>query len=406
MAKSKDENELFKQDKARKERMRKKMLSFNSKHYFRLKGKTATDKSPLTGYRENRGNLVIMLVFGTIGFLTIPNLLLLPSGGLDRSWQVGLNMARIYGLQFGKDIVFTFGPLGFIYLPIFCQFNTWLISAAFCLFVHILLIYSIVIMMKKLSARPADYVLMGITLMFALSVMSIITSMEYKLLFSILILLYLSTINQFKPSRLLILCVFVSFLMAVVSLIKFNAMVITAGILLFMIVFCLYKKQLRLLCCMLFTYTVSVLVLLVMMRQKITNFPAYLLNSYEVCQGYNSAMIVDGPFRDVCVGLCVVGLLLFLLLNSILKNKPFLKYFILINLSFVFVSFKYGFMRHDARVRFFCEFAFDSLFYVYSEQKTAYLTIALFISGAHLCFNHLYFSMVPLLDNSGCFRKT
>ncbi|MGD0785246.1 MAG: hypothetical protein ABR969_05480, partial [Sedimentisphaerales bacterium] len=85
-------------------------------------------------------------------------------------------MAKVLGLQFGKDIVFPFGPLGFMYYPLYCEFNTWLISSAFCLFVHCLFIFSIIIMIKKLFIPTIDCVLMGIALMFALPQ----TSIEYK----------------------------------------------------------------------------------------------------------------------------------------------------------------------------------------------------------------------------------
>jgi hypothetical protein len=338
-------------------------------------GKAAADELPLTGYRKHRKSLIIILVFGMIGFLTIPNLLLMPSPGVDDSWVVGLNMAKIHGYQFGKDIVFTFGPLGFMYSPVFCQFNIWCISSAFSLFAHLLLIYSIVIMMKKSSASLTDYLLMGITLlMFALLITSAETSVEYKLLFSISILLYLSIVNPPSPNRLLILYVFVSFLMATVSLIKFTAIFISVGILLFMTVFCLYKKQIRQLCCMLLVYIISVLVLLVVAGQKITNFPAYLLNSYEVSQGYNAAGVINGPLKQVCVGLYAGGLLIFLLLYSILKNKPALMYFILINLGFIFVSFKHGFIRHDkAHVYIFAANAlwfFCSMYIANKKQLT------------------------------------
>ncbi|HEY6237242.1 MAG TPA: hypothetical protein VIW69_19220, partial [Candidatus Elarobacter sp.] len=33
--------------------------------------------------------------------------------GLDESWRIGLTLATKLGLSFGRDIVFTFGPLGF-----------------------------------------------------------------------------------------------------------------------------------------------------------------------------------------------------------------------------------------------------------------------------------------------------
>lgn len=40
-----------------------------------------------------------------------------PGTGLDASWQGGLYMATRAGLDFGKEIVFTYGPLGFLKFP-------------------------------------------------------------------------------------------------------------------------------------------------------------------------------------------------------------------------------------------------------------------------------------------------
>ncbi|MDR0994397.1 MAG: hypothetical protein LBN38_07540 [Verrucomicrobiota bacterium] len=37
-----------------------------------------------------------------------------PQGGLDPSWELGLNWADIKGLAFGTDVVFTYGPLYFL----------------------------------------------------------------------------------------------------------------------------------------------------------------------------------------------------------------------------------------------------------------------------------------------------
>jgi len=263
------------------------------------KSSAAAKISSHTGSVKSQRNILITFIFSIIGFLTIPNLLGLPYSSLECSWIIGLNMAKGLGLQFGKDIVFPFGPLGFMYSPYFCEFNTWLISSAFCLFVHCLFIFSIIIMLKKLFSSPIDCVLMGLALMLALPQ----TQIEYKLLFSVLILLYLSVVSPFKPKPQLILYVFVSFMMAAASLIKFTAMLVSGSILIFMVVFCLYKKQIIPLCCILFSYIGSMLILLVLTGQKIVNFPAYLLHSYELSDGYSSAMNVNGPVSEVCVGL-------------------------------------------------------------------------------------------------------
>ena len=42
---------------------------------------------------------------------------LLPQPGLDPSWLAGLYMARAEGLQFGSDVIFTYGPFGFLIAP-------------------------------------------------------------------------------------------------------------------------------------------------------------------------------------------------------------------------------------------------------------------------------------------------
>jgi hypothetical protein len=42
---------------------------------------------------------------------------LAPSAGIDPSWVEGLYMAAERGLDFGTQIVFSFGPLGFLDFP-------------------------------------------------------------------------------------------------------------------------------------------------------------------------------------------------------------------------------------------------------------------------------------------------
>ncbi len=55
------------------------------------------------------------LALGTlIALVTWPVLNTPPSIGLDASWKVGLHMAAQDGMSFGSDILFTFGPLGFL----------------------------------------------------------------------------------------------------------------------------------------------------------------------------------------------------------------------------------------------------------------------------------------------------
>ncbi len=332
----------------------------------------SADKIFPVDYIKQSRNFIITFLFLVIGFLTIPQLLRFPDSGLDRSWQIGLHMAAISKFQFGTDIIFTFGPLGFLYRPVFCEFNTWIISAAFILFVHCLLIYSITIVMKRFLVHPLDYVMMAIVLILAIPT----THLEYKLLFSISLLLYLANTNKPKTTRCLALISFVSFLIAVVSLLKFTATVISFSMIVFMVVFYFYKKYLSHLCCMLFTYIISLLILLTLTGQKIANFPTYLLNSFEIAKGYNYAMSLSGSGLDVLLGLCIISSSIFLLLNSILKRKTSLIFFLLLNAGFVLVGFKHGFIRHlsgQAQIFFANMLLVFCSFYIIHKDKLTLL---------------------------------
>jgi hypothetical protein len=53
------------------------------------------------------GGLIVALLSWQIGFQT-------PGPGVDPSWNAGLAMAAENGLRFGREVVFTYGPLGFL----------------------------------------------------------------------------------------------------------------------------------------------------------------------------------------------------------------------------------------------------------------------------------------------------
>src|ERR1700761_3460714 len=53
------------------------------------------------------GGLIVALLGWQVGFQT-------PGPGLDPSWNAGLAMAVDQGLHFGREVVFTYGPLGFL----------------------------------------------------------------------------------------------------------------------------------------------------------------------------------------------------------------------------------------------------------------------------------------------------
>ena len=51
-----------------------------------------------------------------------------PSSGLDPSWMTALNLAQVQDLQFGSDVSFTYGPWGYLTVPV--GLSTWIVATA------------------------------------------------------------------------------------------------------------------------------------------------------------------------------------------------------------------------------------------------------------------------------------
>jgi hypothetical protein len=72
-----------------------------------------------------------LIAGGAIGVLTWPYPKIAPTTHLDSSWAIALHLAVDRGLDFGRDIVFTYGPLGFLSQPVLVTNKTALAAFAF-----------------------------------------------------------------------------------------------------------------------------------------------------------------------------------------------------------------------------------------------------------------------------------
>lgn len=75
------------------------------------------------------GKRRIWIVGVLVALLTWQVTIPLPTAGPDQSWMAGLYMALHHGMDFGSEIVFTYGPLGFLSWP--GLWGGWLVIPAF-----------------------------------------------------------------------------------------------------------------------------------------------------------------------------------------------------------------------------------------------------------------------------------
>jgi hypothetical protein len=79
---------------------------------------------------------------------------LLPTTGLDPSWRAGLHVAAVEGLDFGRDLVFTYGPLGFLAYPGLFFASTATASLAFVLVAQLVLAATVLYGASRQFAPP------------------------------------------------------------------------------------------------------------------------------------------------------------------------------------------------------------------------------------------------------------
>jgi hypothetical protein len=100
----------------------------------------------LRGSEEGRlGRVLVSSPFlgAVLAALTWPIASIVPGVGPDPSWVAGLYMAHGEGLQFGRDIVFTYGPLGFLEVPALYEQGMWVLAFLYQALVQVVLATSL-----------------------------------------------------------------------------------------------------------------------------------------------------------------------------------------------------------------------------------------------------------------------
>ena len=281
----------------------------------------------------------------------MPGLLESPMSGLDPSWRIGLNMAMMKNFQFGQDIVYNFGPLGYLFQPTYVDFILWAISSSFTVIIHFLFLSTMAMLALKSSATWKQYVLLvPAALLLAMG----FSCIEYKLLLTAMILFYLIMTDQ--VGRMYGICLLVVsslILLAIASLLKFNATLISASMIIIAMAVFIYKRQLLPSVSLLLTYSGALFTLWLLTGQELSGLPVYLARSYEISSGYNAAMAIKGPVWHLYVGLAAIGIIAFTSIISIRRKKYYLPLLTLLGSGYIFMSFKHGFIRHDAHVYIF-----------------------------------------------------
>ena len=284
--------------------------------------------------------LFLLLVAG------IFNYPLYPSVDLDASWRIALGYFFKHGVQFGQDVVFTYGPLGFSMGKTYSglQFQAIVVVQLIIAVLGALVIIHEGRRLQGLSrwAFFLGFLLFGITYEDALHMLVIIL-MGFQLLRG----------DGGRWGRVVLLLA-----LTVLASIKFTNLMLAALAVGVVVGLELWRKRWREAVLVAGIFGGGFIAVWFLCGQNPLNLPEYFRSSWSISQGYTEAMGFNTPWPPLWKAFVVLGaigsyLLFHLRLNPdkprALANSAMLA-------GFVFMNWKHGFVRADGHMIgfFFC----------------------------------------------------
>jgi hypothetical protein len=272
--------------------------------------------------------------------------------GLDPSWAVGLNAARGYGLRFGSDLLYTYGPLGFLDNPLTLSRGQYILGIIFAIVaVFALWVMAYLALRRLMSPRAAALLSTAVAVLFASA-----TGPSTLLVIACAMagLLRLSTrgdLGAMRP-RIEALSVGVGSVAGLLVQIKLPAGVAALAVAVILAVADRpWRRALLNLAATSAAVLVSFLVLWRSDGQLLADLPPWLRGSLQVSAGYGEAMGYerpDGGLGYVVAGavVVVIGVLAALAARQLPRAEGL--GVVVMTATMLVFAFKTAFTRHDA----------------------------------------------------------
>jgi hypothetical protein len=351
---------------------------------------------------------VLLLGFIIIGILTIPGPYFFPRADLDASGMIGIYISQLRHFQIGLNTVSQFGPLAFLYAPVFIDPSLWFPAMLYRLGSHSLFLFSIGFLLAKSSVTWKKQLLV-FPIILALSYVNDLNGTnEYESIFSLVILLYMISVNKIGTKYEIPLLLLVSFLLSVDSFMKFNDAVASLSILAIFSIISIGTKKFRRALLAGTSYISFLVFLWIVSGQDLTNLPTWFTNNMQFTQGYTYGQAIDGSKILLFEGIIGIAFIIILSAYSFIKKIKDLSVFILLNIVLLFITFKHGYVRQDGHVLLF--FFYYGLFFLLSHiiykdesNKTKHrnkLTIKATLLGLSILFSITIVTFSPSVITS------
>jgi hypothetical protein len=262
---------------------------------------------------------------------------------LDESWMEALHSAFLNHLQFGRDIVYTYGPWGFLfggYLP-----ETHFLSSVVWLVLGIIF-WAASWRLACASFQNGFARWLWVMAFAGATTLAAFPNTDARVMCFLLFPIALHFFEEEESGKAIRSALIVS--LGLLSLVKFTVFIISAVIITTIAMDIVWRKRRFPWCVVL--YGGSIILFWLLAGQHLSSFGAYLRSSFQVTSGYTEAMSGTNPAEAAYIG-CFL-LLAFMAMGetafAMWRRLRFFTLFPLGALGFMtFVVFKNGFVRDD-----------------------------------------------------------
>ncbi|MDR2602512.1 MAG: hypothetical protein LBC53_08705, partial [Spirochaetaceae bacterium] len=334
---------------------------------------------------NNHKKLIItaFFVLMTVNFLKSLNL---PAAGagLDPSWKWAVNnIAYNHQYTFGKDVTFTYGPLGYLFES--QHYAETIIQGialnVFCVGVILLLFY--------LNYKKKMYSIQKLFI-FSLFLFIFTGIISCEWIWNIMLFFLFSTCYLLREDKRLrfplIICA--GFLSAFSLLLKFNTAVLAAALSGALALMLLLRGGKRLFAWYIGLFFPAYIAFTAagsaFFFKNINNFIVWLQMSVEIAGGFSSAMVVKGLFIFTAAAVLII---IIYLRFAYTQKKENVFALCVIGTAVLFFSFKHGFVRQDGHMlSFFTAVPFLTGFlFLFSPPSSYKKSRAMFQTTVFLC---------------------
>ncbi|HSS59890.1 MAG TPA: hypothetical protein VLK30_00340 [Candidatus Limnocylindrales bacterium] len=277
--------------------------------------------------------------------LTFPSYPVLPAIGIDPSWQIAMILAFQRHLSFGTDVIWIYGPYGWLDVPFFFDLTLPRIAILANIAGSVLFFTLLASQLWRRGAHALLWVVVALVIGLVVEWDAYITLGASLALSAILLLVsaFDATSARYRVGG----PIAAGALLGLASLIKGSDFVVASALLVVALAYALLFQHRHLAVAPLGT-VVSFVVFWVAAGDSVTAIPAYVRAVYEAASGYSGAMQRDQPYAVILgVAVLTIGLLVYGAAIALFTRDQLTAFALSLCAPVAFVVFKEGFVRHS-----------------------------------------------------------